>query len=332
MRLPQNAPFEHRDSAESMFVERALTWIETEVYNTLTPLLEGRLYVPVDNSVGPGAKFTAYKQYTRSGMAKIITERGGDLPTAKIDVQEFHHQFYRLGMSYEYTLDDLLAAQMSAQNGGPAINVDMELSIGCREGIEKALDNISAIGSADPTSTGITGLNGVGPDVGLLGLLNLPNATLYSVASGASGSTLWSQKTPDEVVRDLTGIFKAQVSGTYKVHTPNSILMPIDQYEDIAGRRMGDGSDETVLSFFQKINKRVKTIDSWQFCTGAGVGSTDRMVAYNRDKRFVRHMISQEFTQMPAQYEKFEFSVDCTAKSAGVICPWPLSVSFGDGI
>jgi len=35
----------------------------------------------------------------------------GDMPTSKLFVREYFHQFYRLGMSYEYTLDDLLGAQ-----------------------------------------------------------------------------------------------------------------------------------------------------------------------------------------------------------------------------
>ncbi len=318
------------DAGEALFVERALLYVETETYNTLFPPLEGMKYVPVDTSAPEGAKFTTYKQYTRTGIAKLVTERGGDLPTSKLFVKEFNHQFYRLGMSYEYTLDDLLAAQFAATTGGPALNIDLEQAMGAREGINKALDAVSALGSA--TSANIPGLSlGIGPDVGLLGLLNQPNASTYTPAVGGAGSATWALKTPDEKVADLTGQYASMVASTYKIFTPDTFLLPITQYENANGQRMGDGSDETVISFFRKIKPSV-TIDSWQYCQAAGTNGVDRCVAFINNRRYVRHMVSSMFRQLPPQYEDLQFSVDCLAKTAGVITPYPLSISYMDGI
>jgi len=329
MKLPPNYAW-HADAGEALFVERALLYVETEVYNTLFPPLEGMKYVPIDTSAPEGAKATTYKQYTRVGIAKLVTERGGDLPSSKLFVREFNHNFYRLGMSYEYTLDDLLAAQVASTNGGPALNIDLEQGIAAKEAIDKGLDAIAGIGSA--TSTTIPGLSqGIGPDVGLLGLLNQPNATTYTPAAGASGSTAWSLKTPDEKVADLTGQYAAMVAGTYKIFTPDAFLLPITQFEAANGQRMGDGSDETVISFYRKIKPNV-TIDSWQYCAGAGTSGQDRCVAFINNRRYVRHMISSLFRQMPVEYSNLEFSVDCVCKTAGVISPYPLSISYMDGI
>jgi hypothetical protein len=287
-------------------------------------------YVPVDTSSPEGAKFTTYKQYTRTGIAKLVTERGGDLPTSKLFVKEFNHQFYRLGMSYEYTLDDLLAAQFAATTGGPALNIDMEQALAAREGIDRGLDVVSGIGST--TSASIPGLSvGIGPDTGLLGILNQPNASTYTPANGGSGSTAWSTKTPDEKIADLTGQYAAMESGTYKIFRPDTFLLPITQFRGAAGQRMGDGSDESVISLFQKLYPGV-TVDSWQYCQAAGTAGADRCVAYINNRRYVRHMISSMFRQMPPQYENLEFSVDCLAKTAGVVSPYPLSISYMDSI
>lgn len=325
-----SVPTLRADSGEALFVERALLYIETETYNTLFPPHEGLKYVPIDMSAPEGAKFTTYKQYTRTGIAKLVTERGGDLPTSKLFVKEFNHQFYRLGMSYEYTLDDLLAAQFAATQGGPPLNIDLEQALAAREGIDKALDSVAAIGSA--TSSTIPGLaQGIGPDVGLLGLLNQPNASTYTPATGGAGSTSWSLKTPDEKVADLTGQYASMVASTYKVFTPDTFLLPITQFEQANGQRMGDGSDETVISFFRKIKPSV-TVDSWQFCQAAGSLGVDRCVAFINNRRYVRHMISSMFRQLPPQYEDLTYTVDCLAKSAGVITPYPLSISYMDGI
>lgn len=327
--LPPNYTY-RADAGEVAFVERSLSYIETETYNTEFPPLEGLKYVPVDTSAPEGAKFTTYRQYTRTGIAKLITERGQDVPTSKLFVREFHHAFHRIGMSYEYTLDDLLAAQFSASNGGPALNIDMEHALACREGIDRGLDVVAGIGST--TSANIPGLSvGIGPDVGLLGLLNQPNASLYTPAVGGGGSALWSQKTPDEKIADLTGLYASVVSSTYKTFKIDTILIPINHFENANGQRMGDGSDETVISFFRKIKPEV-TVDSWQYCEAAGANGTHRAVGFMRNKRYIRHMISQMFRQQPPEYHNLEFKVLCTAKTAGVVCPYPLSVAYMDGI
>lgn len=320
---------QRKDVGELAFVERALNYVEREVYYAEFPPLEGLKYVPVDTSDPEGAKTTSYRQITRTGIAKMITERGDDAPATKLFVREFHHSYYRLGAWYELTLDDILAAQLAVQNGSN-INLEMEQALGAREAINRGLDVVAAIGST--TSATIPGLSiGIGYDVGLLGLLNQPNATLYSVAHGSQLSTLWSAKTPDEMIADLAGIYAAMVASTYKVFKPDTILLPIQQFEAAKLRRMGDASDETVISFYKKINPAV-TVDSWQYCQGAGVGGLDRMVAYINDKRRIRLKISQMFRQMPPEWRNLTFSVLCTAKTAGIVCPYPLAVSYGDGI
>lgn len=317
--LPAGTP--RLDAAETVFLERALLQVEEQTYSTLLPPLEGRRFVPVDNKDDPGTKFTSYRQYTRIGVAAFVTERGQDLPRSAVFMKEFVHQYYRIGMSYEYTYDDLLAAARASANGAP-LNIDLEEALACREGIEKKLDNVAREGSAD----------GLSPDLGLLGLLNQPNATIYAIPNGAGGSPLWSSKSPDEVIADLTGIVAAQIAATFKVHEPDTILLPISQLETIMGRSMGDGRSDTILSYFLKTNRHIKMVDSWQYLAGAGAGGTDRMVAYKRDPRMVVHKISQEFTQMPTQFENFVYSTLCTAKTAGVITRYPLSISYGDGI
>lgn len=326
MHLPENYKPKF-DAAESVFVERALLFVETETYNTLIPPLEGRKYVPTDNKSPAGAKTTSYKKYTRTGIARLMTERGQDLPNAGIFVNEYFHAFYPVGAAYQYNYLDLLAAAFSAENGGPPLNLDLELSTAAREAIEKKLDLIAAVGSGTSTFAAENEF-----DVGMLGLLNQPSATVYVIPNGEAGSPLWSSKTPDEVLADFVGIVAAAIANTFKVHVPDTILLPISQYENAAGRSMGDGRSDTILSYFQRTNPHIKEIDSWMYLTGAGSGSTDRMVAYKKDPRMVRHMISLEFTQLPPQLVGMTYETACLAKTAGVISPYPLSINYGDGI
>lgn len=324
---------EHKDAAETAFVARALEYIETEAYNTEFPPLEGMKYVPFDTSSPVGAKSTTYRQYTRTGIAKMVTERGQDFPNVTMFVKEYTHPFKRLGAAYEYTLDDLLAAQFAASKG-QGINIDMEYATAAREAINRGLDKVCAIGSA--TSATIPGLaDGIGFDAGLKGLLNLASASTYTPANGASGSALWTQKTPDEMLADLTGLYAAQEEATDKTFLMDSILLPIAQFRRAATVRMGDGSDESVLGLFKKMMQSSDTpvtVDSWLYCDGAGTNGTDRAVGFINNKRYVRHMISEMFRQEAPQYRELTFRTLCTAKTAGVISPYPISVTYMDGI
>lgn len=323
-------PASRADANESAFIQRALNFVESEVYYTDVPPLEGREYVPVDRSAPEGAKTTSYRKITRVGKAVIGTS-AGDASTSVFFTEEYFHQFHPIRMAYQYTYDDLLAAAMASSNG-QSINIDLEHALSVREAIEKTLDTVAAFGSATPP----TGVDSIGPDVGWLGLLNQPNANVYviPVGAGVGATTAWATKTPDEIIADLSGIVAAQVDVTYKVHRPKRIITPVLQYEkQLAGRGMGDGRTATVLSYFvetRKASEQPVEVRSWINCKGADPNNSgqDMMVAYDPNRRFVRHMISQEFIQMPPQLTDETYKVPCRAKTCGVVCPKPLSISY----
>lgn len=318
----QVASATHLDAAESAFIARALTFVESTTYVTDIPPLKGRMLVPT-KTCPPGAKFYNYVQITREGVAKWITAPGDDLPRTTLFREEASQALHRVGASYGYSIDDLLAAQMSNANGvgGPPINIDMEEALAARIAIEKKIDNVVRVGTSDGDS----------PDLGLTGLLNNPNATIYSVANGAAGSPLWSTKTPDEIAADITGIASDQVAGTYDVEHPSRILLSIERHEYIANRRMGDGSNVSIKDFVLQTSPWIKEILPWQFLSTAGSGSTQRMVAYNPDPMKLFLVMAQEFTQLPPQYRNMTYLTECTAKTGGVIVVKPLSLSYADG-
>lgn len=313
-----------RDAGETAFTALALSYVEPFVYETVLPPMKGRDFVPVDTSTPAGAISTRYRLFTRTGVANFVTGSVNDYPSTSFFVKEYAHNFYRIGASYKYTMFDLASAAVAATNGGPPINIDLEDALAAREAIERKLDRVAAFGS---TNVG-------DPSIGLVGLLNLPNANAYALANGASGYTPWSTKTPDEIVADVTGIIASQVASTFEKFRPTQIILPILQHETIAGRSMGDGRSDTVLSYIvstrEKSGSPIK-VSSWQYCSGAGVGGTDVMVAYDPQKRYIRHMISREFQQAPPFIHGFKIDVECVAETAGVISPYPISVSLSVG-
>jgi hypothetical protein len=307
----------------SVFIDRQLNFIMTEVFNTKIPPLKGMVFVPRRSTTPPGAKSISYKQYTGSGIAQWITAPGMDLPTSGLWVKEFTHPIYAMGESYCYTVFDLLAAALaSVQFGGPAINLDLEQARRAMIAIEKKLDNVARVGSAD----------GLSPDLGLTGILNNPNATIYTVPNGATGSQAWATKTPDEIAQDMHGIAYSQVASTLETESPDMLGLPLLQYGIVSTKRMGDGSDKTIKQFVLETSPYIKRIEGWQYLKNAGGQGVDRMLCYSNDPSKIWQEVPVEFRQEAPQLENLDIKVPCWAKSGGVICPYPLSLSFGDGV
>ena len=134
------------------------------------------------------------------------------------------------------------------------------------------------------------------------GLLNNPMVTATPVATGASGSTNFSQKTPDEILADINAAILSgwQNAEWDRAAIPNHVLMPYAQYNYIATTKVTELATETILEFLLRNNVATKNgseliIAATAYCAGAGAGGSDRMTAYRHDEKF---LVMEEFVPM----------------------------------
>lgn len=301
------------DAGESAFFARELEEIRGRSYDLKLIELKGRMLVPTDNSVPPGADAVTYSQYTSSGMAKLIASYAEDFPRADVFGKQFTVHPKGLGSSYGYNVQEIRAAQMTG------LPLEQRRANAARRAIEEKIDSMAQKGDADTDC---------------VGLLNQSAAGTYVIPNGASSSQLWSQKTPSEILADMNGIANSIVSTTVEVEKPDTLLLPISQYLLISITPFSpqNASNVTILDMFLKNNPWIQEVESWYALKGAGSGATDRMVCYKRDPDHLMLVIPQEFEQFPPQVDGMEFVVNCHARCAGVQCFYPLSIAYGDGI
>lgn len=301
------------DAAESMFFLRELEFIKAKTYDVKYAQYRARELIPVDGSPGPGADTVVFRSYDSRGVARIVNSYADDLPRADAFGVEHRSPIRMLAVSYGYNVKEIDAAFMA---GKP---LQERKALAARRAIEQELDSIAAAGDSANS---------------LVGLLGIANALGYTVpaGAGAGATTAWSTKTPLEILADMTGIAGYIVSQTKEVEVPDTLLLPTTQFQIIAGTPINSASTETILSFFLRTNPYIKTVQSWPKCAGAGSASKDRMVAYRRDPDALQLVVNQEFTQLPPQAKGLEYEVPCILQTGGVICYYPLSVAYGDGI
>lgn len=300
------------DADQAVFFQRELEAIKAKSYDVKYAELKARQVLPVSFEAGPGAESITYRQYDMTGVAAIIANYAKDLPRADIKAKEFTAKVKSLGASYGYSVQEIRASQMTGKG------LEQRRANAAKRAIEQKINSIAFFG--DSAS-------------GLEGFINNPNIGSYTVPNDGSGnSTLWTNKTPDQIIRDLNGLAHKTVEDTKGVDPADTILLPLSRYNYIASTPRSSTSDTTILEFFLKTSPYIKEVSWLNELETAGQGNSKRMIAYRRSPDYLTLEIPQDFEQFPEQEQGLEFVVPCHARIGGVIIYYPLSVAKGDGI
>lgn len=301
------------DAAEGAFFARQLEHIKAQTYDVEYPELMARRLIPVSNEAGPGATSITYRQFDRVGVMELISDYSNALPRVDILGKEFTSPVKSIGGAYGYSLQEIRSAQMAG------LDLDVRKAEAARRAFEEAIEQIARTGNAE---------------TGIKGFLNHPNVPRGDAASNEGAtSTKWEDKTPTEIVRDISDAVGTIREDTKGVESgPFTILLPDDQYTRIATTRNSDASDVTILEFVLKSNPWVEEIVPWYALKGAGSGPSDRMMVYTRNPSKVTLEIPQDFEQLEVQPKGLEFEVPCHGRIGGVIWYRPYSARYVDGI
>lgn len=308
--IRRNDALGRADSANLVFAARQLEEINAQAYNVEYAPLDFVRFVPLVPGAR-GAKVHTYRQFDRAGVAEIVADYAKNLPRVDLKMTEFSTPYRDAGASYSISLQELEGAAFA----GVPINADKAEA--ARMAVEEKAEKILRVGDAAH---------------GMFGLLNVPGATTANAPNGVSASPLWANKTPDEILDDLNNTVNAQVALTKTVEKPNTVILPVSQYGLISSKSLGDGREGTILQFFLKNSPYIKNVFQAHALAGAGVGGVDRAIFYNLNPRKVFAKVNREFMVMPPQVEGLSTVWNCLKGMTGVVSPYPLSITYLDGI
>lgn len=302
------------DSNDSTFFLRQLEHIKTQVQEVQYAGLQARKLIPVSFEAGPGAQYITWRQFDKVGLARVIRDYSRDLP--RVDVlgsENIQNPIVSLGASYGYNVQEVRSAQTA---GG--IPLDQRRAATCQEAILRAEDDLAFFGDAL---------------VKLTGFISAPNSTVVLLpADGAGGSTELATKTADQQLRDLNLLANTIVSSTKQVEIPDTLILPTDQFNLIATKRIGIDSNNTVLKFFLDTNPYIKGVEPVVKLEGAGTNGASRMMAYRRDPMKLTMEVPMDVMSHAPQQEGLEFVVPMESRFGGVLIYKPLSIAVADGI
>lgn len=132
------------------------------------------------------------------------------------------------------------------------------------------------------------------PSMEVYGLVNNPGIVAAYVDYKAGGSVaadrLWKNKTADEILNDINQLINATWAASEYDLTgmANHILIDPVNYAYITTQKVSEAGNVSVLTYLldnniAKNQGRDIFIAPSRWCTGAGVGATNRMIAYVND-------------------------------------------------
>ena len=314
-----------RDAQQALgFVTPQFYNIETSVYEIKYPSFDYASFVPVITEGNEWARGTLFYSMDSAGKAEWLNGRANDMPYADVSKTQYTQGFHMGGIGYEWNLEEINVARME---GIPLTDAKGRAA---RRIAEQFLWNVAMSGKSDGTNS----------EKNWTGLTNDANVPAANVAANGSGSsTLWSTKTPDQILTDinagLTGVFTT----TQETEMGDTVLLPTAIYQSIASTARSSNSDTTILKFLLENNAYTAQtgqpllVRALRLLNTAGAASSGRAIIYRRDPEVLRfHLPMPHRFLPPFQKSSMSYEVAGIMRTGGLEVRLPKAISYLDGI
>lgn len=224
---------------------------------------------------GVSAMDVGYGLTGGSGASPVAAGGANAIPVVQASVGKNLFKAHAFAVALRIMYQDMQKANFV---GRP---LDSLLQRGVRMAYDKHMDENIYVGIAQYGSTG---------------LINNPDVVVTTVAQGAGGTTPWSGKTADEILKDVNDALTAgwAAAGYDQAAVPNHIIMPWEQYTYIMNTKVTDLADKSILTYIEENNVATKIkgekifIGGTEWCKAAGASGKDRMVVYCNHSDYVK--------------------------------------------
>ena len=299
------------DAGETMLFSRMLESVAAEVYRTEFPDFMIRKLVPLIPGIPAGADTYTWRRRKQVGNAKWIANGVDDLPNVSGSYVEDSCSIKPLGISFQYTVMELLGAQMAN------VPLQSDLAVDAREAVERLIDEVGALGDSAQNMGGL--LNGVDRfGVSLLSPTGY-NGHWGGVATGAT------------MLEDLQMFAQSVWVNSKGVASAKRLVIDTASYSEAATTPYSATVPDTVLSVFLASNPTVREVIPWSRCNLADAElNGPRWLAYDPDPSALGLVLPVEYSTQPPQAQNLYIRVPGFARFGGVAIRKPLYLTYLD--
>lgn len=302
----------------TLFLRNQLEYIQSQIVKQDFPerMIANGTLLPISREIPEGADTYSYKILTAFGSAKILATGAEDLPSIGAGVEKRTGYVRTIANQFEITYDELQFAEYAG------VNVNAEMGIIAYEVMMQEIDALGYLGDSNHN---------------LLGMLNHPNVpSTTALNDGTSGATTWASKTPDKIYRDLRNFVSSVRSSTNMVEAPDTMLLPVAQFDLIAQEPFPSGTSSTILSFFLEQQRKypggITQVLPVPYIDNRGPGGVDLAILLSRREAKIKFHIPRDFTTLETQASGMKYCTPCNMRCGGVQLIKPLSMAYLTGI
>lgn len=314
--------FRTKDSALAYYINQ-LENLDQRLYQPLTSVTWGRdiklrsgITMANESTSFIRSAFAGTGTLNQTGNMPWISAETTAIPGVSVNGEKIVLPLRLLGREISYTSVELERSQLTGQA------IDVQKINAFNTMYQMNTDQMVYIGASE---------------VGAYGLCNSPLVTAANVAAGAGGSTLWANKTPDEILADVNTLLTNTWSASAFAVCPDKLLLPPTQFSYIASQKVSSAGNVSILKFLKEnaislsVNGRELDIQSVKWLTGRGDSGSNRMVAYTNDEERVR------FPMVPvrretAYYQGIRFIAPYIYAFGEMEFVYPETIRYADGI
>ena len=320
-----NMSFQDAQQSALNFLVSQLSVIEPQVYRIQYPDIQYPNLIPVDTSGNEWAKSVTFFSQDEVGQADWFHHMANDVPLADVTREKHEVGIEMAAIGYHYTLEEL--GQMAMV---PGTNLPTDRASAARRAYEEFVDGIALRGQPNANNTA----------KGWKGLINEPSVTVTTVqADGNGNSTTWSNKTGDQIIRDVNAGITGVYTESLTVEMADTVLLPVALFTLLGSTPRGPNTDVSVLEWLMRYNvytaqtKQPLTIRAVRGLETAAGDGGGRMVVYRNDPQVLKLRIPMPHRFLQVwQRGPLRFDVPGIFRLAPLEIRRPKAIRYVDGI
>ncbi len=302
------------------FLTNQAVYIEPEVEKIEYPEVQYPDLIPVDFSAPEWTKTVTYYSSDVVGKADWFHANARDVPRADVDRQRYETNVEMAAIGYGYNLEEI----SQAQQAGVALTSDKAEA--AKQAYEFFTDDVALRGNNDKN---------------FFGLIDYPGVTAVMAGqNGAGTSTLWRNKTPDEILLDFNDNLTAVWILSGMTGMAGDVLLPPEDYAYLVTRRTnGENNAPSILNWIRENNiytartRQPLNIEPVRGLETAGQGGSGRMVIYRKDPKVLKmHVPMRHRFLDPMRTGPLIYEVPGIFRLGGLDVKRPVYVRYADGI
>jgi hypothetical protein len=299
------------DAGETANLARALLYLRAQSIDVEYHTGQFRQVLGVNSGVPLGATSYGIPQFDRVGEAEFISSYSDDLKRADVQQSENTIKIQAFGLSYEYSVQDLLSAAMSG------VPLDQKRQQAVRDAMDAKHDKICCLGD---TTHGLTGF----AKNSSVDVVSLANAGTWATKAAANEG--W------KILADIAALLRNITSDTLGMHRGDRIAMPSTQLEIVNTTVMSTTDARTVRRALSEGGYASVELVEWErLRTADAQDDGPRIVGFHNDNNVVEYIApGGGYTEQPPQEKNLAFVVNSWGRTAGCALYRPKAASYMD--